>query len=269
MPEYSNDGINVEYNRDMTPQKLSEDFFYEPLDFFEETAFDPGIFKKNQSFLIEKVRIALATMEDDIQEARQEEDGYLSSTFHIETWTKLIQLLEDSLKDMDNIRELTRKIIQCGVTFYKELGDPIRSIQQFDYLLHICPEEPEHWGSYGLCLIEMSDQRIVGSFDFEKRGMLCFIRGARLSLAHLLAHTGWLQINGREHALKCAMEYYYNASDAYPNPVARKGIYIVKMLTRETPTPEYLQENQIMFEKEDVTREIKEIAAMAERLRNP
>jgi len=267
MPEHKNDGINMEYTSEMPPEKLSEDFFYEPLDFFDGATFEPEIFKKNQSFLIQKVRIALTTMEEDIQEAKQDEDEYLSSTFHIDTWIKLIKLLEESLSSLDNIQELTTKIVQCGVTFYKELRDPIRSIQQFDYLLHICPEDPEHWGSYGLCLIEMSDQRIIGTYDFEKRGMLCFIKGARLSIAHILAQNGWLEKNGKEHALKLAREYYYNASDAYPTPVARKGIYVVKMLAKEIPTIEYLQEHQIVFEEEDITREIREIAALAKKFK--
>lgn len=265
MEENLNEGLNLQCSNE--PQQiLPEELFYKPLDFFEESPFDCEKFGKNQSFLIQKVKEAIATMEEELEEAERDAVEFLSSTFQLETWKKLIEQLEESLKSIGNLDKLSNKILQCAVTFYRELLDPIRSIEQFDYLLHLCPNEPEHWGSYGLCLIEMSEQCILSPFNMEKRSALCFIRAARLSIAHILANDPWLKKIGLDEALKLAKEYYYNASDAYPNPVARKGIFLVKMFNDQIPPIDSLQEKKIIFEEEDLTRECQEILALMKKL---
>lgn len=260
MEEISSDGINLQCPIETSQPVLTEDFFYTPLDFYEEIPFDPGKFRKNQSFLAQKVKEALQAMEDEIKGVEEDEEvRFLSSTFQVESWRTLISRLEDSLRDVEDRERLAKNILECAVTFYKELMDPIRSIQQFDYLLHLSPDEPEHWSSYGLCLIEMSEQCLTDTFDMEKRSVLCFIRAARLSLAHLLADDDWLQKNGHDYALRTALEHYYNASDAFPNLVAKKGIFLVRMLNEQIPPLESLREKEVLFGGEDITREVREI----------
>ncbi|MDQ7822001.1 MAG: hypothetical protein RDV48_04320 [Candidatus Eremiobacteraeota bacterium] len=247
-----------------SPQEvLPEDIFYEPLDFFDGSPFHRESFQKEQLYTLDKVKVALAAMEEDIDETTFGIE-LLTSTFQIEAWKKILSLLEDSLRYIDNEPELIKCLQQCAVTFYKELMDPIRSIKQFTYLLHMKPYEPEHWGAYALCLIDMSDQCFPSPYDLEKRSVLCFMRGARLSLAHLFARDRWYEESGRERALTIAKDYYYNASDAYPNTVARKGLFLTMMLSKdnEMPTGEALAGKEILFDGEDLSREVKEILAL-------
>jgi hypothetical protein len=264
MEEHFADGIRLcsaETDKESTPE--SEEQFYGSLNFFDESPFDTRQFAREQSFLLAKVKEAIASMEEDIEETDWGNE-LLSSTFHINAWKGLVSQLEDSIALVDDHEKLEKSILQCAVTFYRELMDPIRSIRQFDYLLHLHPDEPTHWGAYALCLIDMSEQCLPSVFDMEKRSVHCFLRGARLCLAHYLAQDRWVQEIGNEDALKLGREYYYNASDAYPNTVARKGIFLAQYLAKAPALPgkESIDGSPIEYEGEDLRGELGEILGL-------
>jgi hypothetical protein len=264
MEEHDADGIRLcSHEMEHEPSLESEELFYGSLDFFDGSAFATGQFIKEQTFLLAKVKEAIASMEEDIEETDWGNE-LLSSTFHINAWKGLVTQLEESISSTGNKDRLENSILQCAVTFYRELIDPIRSIKQFDYLLHLHPDEPTHWGAYALCLIDMSEQCLPSSYSMEKRSVHCFLRGARLCIAHYLARDKWARKNGDEEVLRLARDYYYNASDAYPNTVARKGIFLAQHLTKapSPPSIESLKKEPLECEGEDLKGELDEILSL-------
>ena len=203
MSDHHVDGLWIEGEEQHTPLDPEGAAFYGVLDFFPQSPFNVEGFKNEQILLQEKVSVALHSMEQDIGDT-EGEDELLSSTFQVKTWRKLIDELKESVQCAESPQELERCLRQCAVTFYRELSDPKRSIRQFDYLLHLSPYEPEHWGAYGLCLIEMTAQGIHSSFNMEQRSVQCFLRSARLALAHLLLRDRWHERHGSDEALRTA-----------------------------------------------------------------
>jgi hypothetical protein len=260
MEEQHNDGLWLNNDDYHTTVDQEGTMFYGPLDFFDQRPFALEEFHREQTFLLERVTLALASMEEDIEEMERGHE-LLSSTFQINVWRKLITQLEGSITCNGQPEELERCILQCALTFFRELFDPKRSIQQLNYLLRMRPDEPEHWGFYGLCLIEMAEQGLRSSFDMEMRSVHCFLRAARLSLAHLLARDEWFEKNGREETLRIVREYYYNASDAYPNIVSRRGMLLSLLFSQaeELPTRETIAKIEPKYEDEDLSREMEEI----------
>jgi len=256
-------GINLEYQERTFQEELRPDLFSEPLDFYRQEPFDPESFRAEQSFLLSKVEQAFAAMKEDLLECEEDRE-LLSSTFQIDIWERLIVEMRETLECIGSTEPFRIAIYRCAVTFYKDLMDPIRSKKMFNYLLQLDPLDPDFWGAYGLCLIEMSEQCICSSFDMERRSVFCFIRAARLSLAHLISRDAWLDAHDEETALRLAQEYYYNASDAYPNHISRKGIYLTLMLKKMNAVPEKdsFTGREIIYEGEDLTREIQEVIAL-------
>ncbi|GEM_PF-1577511 len=254
------DGINIEYKERTPQEELTEDLFYEPLSFYQEKPFDPESFRAEQSLLLRKVEAAFVAMKEDLLECEEDRE-LLSSTFQLDIWEKLIVELEETIECIGSFECLRMALLRCAVTFYKELMDPIRSITLFNYLLQLDPYEPDLWGAYGLCLIEMSEQCIFSTFDMERRSVFCFTRAARLSLAHLIARDAWLEAHDDETAFRLAQEYYYNASDAYPNHISRKGLYLTLMLKKMDPVPgkDTFTGKEIIYEGEDLTRELQAV----------
>lgn len=256
-------GINLEYQERAPQEELRYDLFSEPLDFYRQKPFDPESFRTEQSFLLSKVEQALTAMKEDLLECEQDRE-LLSSTFQIDIWERLIVELGETLESVGIPERLRIAIYRCAVTFYKDLMDPIRSIKMFNYLLQLDPDDPDLWGAYGLCLIEMSEQCICSTFDMERRSVFCFVRAARLSLAHLIARDRWLDLHDEETAFRLAQEYYYNASDAYPNHISRKGMYLTLMLKKMDAVPgkDAFSDREIIYEGEDLTRELQEVIAL-------
>lgn len=257
------DGISIESGELAPQQELAGDLLYEPLDFFLQKPFEPETFRNEMSFLLQKVKQAFEAMKEDLLECEADRD-LLSSTLQLDIWERLIVEIGAMIECIGSPERLRPAIHRCAVSFYRDLMDPIRSIKLFDYLLHLDPADPDIWGSYGLCLIEMSEQCIFSTFDMERRSVFCFVRAARLCLAHLIARDRWLEDRDDETALRLAGEYYYNASDAYPNPVSRKGMYLTMMLKRMESLPgrEGLEGREIEHEGENLTREMQAVLAM-------
>jgi len=263
MEEHYMDGLRLLEEGQQRPVDHEGTMFYGPLEFFDGRPFHLDNFRKEQSYLLERVRLALASMEEDIGEMERGHE-LLSSTFQINVWRKLIKELEESIECSDDPERLERCILQCALTFYRELFDPRRSTMQLDYLLRLKPAEPEHWASYGLCLIEMTEQGLHSDFDLEARSAHCFFRAARLSIAHLLARDSWYQKLGSQEVIRMSREYYYNASEAYPNIVARRGMLLLMMLAgeKELLTGESIRTINPSYEGEDLSLEINAILGL-------
>ncbi len=263
MEEQHIDGLMLHDNEQQRPVDQEGAMFYGPLEFYDGSPFNSHVFRKEQAYLLEKVKLALASMEEDIEEIERGHE-LLSSTFQINVWKKIIKELEESIECCNKPERLERCILQCALTFYRELFDPRRSIQQLNYLMHLRPDEPEHWGSYGLCLIEMTEQGLHSDFDLETRSVHCFLRAARLCIAHLLARDSWYERQGSQETFRMAREFYYNASDAYPNVVSRRGMLLLSLLSgeKELPTGETIRTMNPTCEGEDLSREINEILGL-------
>lgn len=254
----SDDGINI-FNPERYPGNVDMmECFYEPLSFFKGQPFDREKFIAEQSYLLKKVDEAIVFMEQEIDEIDWGTE-LLSSAFQINAWKRQSVQLKESIEAVKSDEKLEHCILKVAVTFYRELLAPTRSINQFNYLLHISPNNPDHWGSYALCLLEMAERCMPSTFDMEKRSSECFLRGARLALAHMFAGDDWYKENGREDTLALSREYYYNASDAYPNYVSRIGVLLVKMISAMEPLPskDELYRKELFYEGEDLKRELR------------
>ena len=60
-------------------------------------------------------------------------------------------------------------------------------------------------------------------------------------------------------------EYYYNASDAYPNIVSRKGMLLTIALANQTPIPDIqsIASMETVYDNEDLSKEIAEIIGLS------